>query len=166
MYKNSIYLFVWFMLGTASLFGQSKDRNSREIQYFLKYLRKQVFRKEDSVEIAKYLSNKSLFTGLLLANLDHTKVSFDESEKDYIAKQIMNDRLILDVGEYISSESTNVKEDSKRVIKLSVPIFLKAYKYCILSHEVPYWDQQRTVLYGKKKGYWSVIASLGGVYNY
>ncbi len=129
------------------------------------------FKKSDTIRIRKFLSNRNLFKGVSLYSLNSAYENanehsvFSEQELNSIFSRMTKDTLREKIGYTFKNSIQLVSGDS--CIKISKPIFEKAFTYCFLSYGWFNSDNTSidgsTILLHKRNGKWTLIRKVGDI---
>lgn len=129
------------------------------------------FSNKDTIRIRNFLSNRNLFKGVSLYSLNSAYENanehsvFSEQELKSILSRMSKDTLREKIGYTFKNSIQLVSGDN--CIKISKPIFEKAFTYCFLSYGWFNSDNTSidgsTILLHKRNGKWTLIRKVGDI---
>lgn len=165
-----LILFFNFFYNSSISFSQS--RNTREVKQFLNMIRDSIFSKpkygaaliNDTAIIRNYLLNHKLF-GLVHTNdLSNNEILTIE-EIEFVHNKMYNDSTIFKIPEGFINKTKLVSDKfSNYFISLSNPIFIRRFKYCIISFGS--FEINTTLLFRKKNKQWLLLKQIGYITEY
>jgi len=178
--KFKILSILFIQLSLFIGFTQAQDSRYLEekikvLQFFQDSIltdpRNFIIKKSDTILIRKFLWNTNLFKGVSLYSLNSAYENanehsvFSEQELNSIFSRMTKDTLREKIGYTFKNSIQLVSGDN--CIKISKPIFEKAFTYCFLSYGWFNSDNTSidgsTILLHKRNGKWTLIRKVGDI---
>ncbi len=159
---------TYFVLVPLALIGQGKTKYDKESKLFLSGIRDSFltspkyarFIREDTLILREYLWNRGLFGAMVVAG-NITQDYLEKSDQNQLMQLVAIDTAKYYLTNNFIKKTRLVRDyDDSPCMKLSKPLFLKNFTFCVISIGEP--DQNSTFLFCRtNKNHWIFVKQIG-----